>query len=155
MILLVATSLLAAVTVLWIQSRFEAGDENNALALVQAYQSKAGVSIPDVIANRHPEKVVEWSTATESSCFQHIRVHAVVRGDRAAEPVVYAFVVDINGPVIHPGNEPGRELLAALDHALPAVSAQTAGSAQATTSAANASATASTRAAAQAAGSAP
>ena len=119
MILFVATSLLAAICVIWIQRRFEADDEHKALLLVQTYESPAKVTIPAVIAHRHPEKVVEWSTATESACFQHIRVHAVVHADPAAEPVVYAFIVDINGPSIHPGNEPGRELMAALDRPWP------------------------------------
>ena len=124
MILFVATSLLAALCVVWIQRRFEADDENKALQLVQTYESQAKVTIPAVIAHRHPDKVVEWSTATESACFQHIRVHAVVHADPAAQPVVYAFIVDINGPSIHPGNEQGRELLGELDHPLPAGSAR-------------------------------
>jgi hypothetical protein len=123
MILLVATSLLAAVTILWFQGRFEADDEKQALNLVQGYQPPGGRSIPDVLAERHPNKPVEWSVATESACFQHIRVHAVVRPDGAPEPLVYAFVVDINGPAIHPGNEAGRELLGHLNEPPPRPSA--------------------------------
>ena len=132
-IIMVVTSLLAAMTLLWLQSRFEHGDEKNALALVETYRSKSGVSIPDVLSQRHPGKQVKWSTATQSACFQHIRVHGVVLVDPVKEPLVYAFAVDINTRSIHPANEAGRDVLAALDKPLPrptpSASASAAGSA--------------------------
>jgi hypothetical protein len=118
-LIMVVTAILAAITVVWLQSRFEHGDERNALGLVQSYRSKAGVSIPQVLSRRHPDRAAKWSTATESSCFQHIRVHAVIYPEPGSEPLVYAFTVDINGPSIHPANKQGEELMAALDTPLP------------------------------------
>ena len=117
-IIMVVTSLLAAISLLWLQSKFEHGDERNALGLVQNYRSKSGVSIPDVLSHWHPGKAPQWSSATESSCFQHIRVHAVVVVDPRQEPTIYAFAVDINAPSIHPANEPGKKVLAALNKPL-------------------------------------
>ena len=120
MVIMVATSILAAMTVLYVQGRYEKGDMKNALQLVQTYRSKAGVSVPDVLSHQHPGKSVTWDTVVENSCFQHIRVVAFVNEDPAADPVVYAFTVDINGPSIHPANENGRQLLSQLDKPLPA-----------------------------------
>ncbi|MBM4356739.1 MAG: hypothetical protein FJ096_01380 [Deltaproteobacteria bacterium] len=111
------TSLFAAGSILWMQRKFEAGDERNALALVQGYRPTQA-SIPDMISVKHPGRPIAWSTATESACFQHVRVHAVVE-EPGAEPMLYAFTVDINGPSIHPANEPGRALLAGIDAPLP------------------------------------
>jgi len=116
-ITMVLTSLFAAGSVLWMQQKFEAGDERNALAVVQAYRARHA-SIPEVLESRHPGRPVAWSTATESACFQHVRVHAVIE-EPGLEPSLYAFTVDINGPSIHPANEGGRAVLAALDTPLP------------------------------------
>lgn len=118
-IALVATAMLAAATVLFVQGRFEVSDENAALALVKEYRSRAGVSVPELLAYHHPEHVVAWTTGTESACFQHIRVEATV----GAPAVVYAFAVDINGPSIHPANEEGKRLLGEIDAPLPTTSA--------------------------------
>jgi hypothetical protein len=120
-LVMLLTSLLAAVSILWMQRKFEAGDERNALAVVQGYRPK-GVTIPELIHERHGKRQIDWSTATESACFQHVRVHAVVT-EPGKEPSVYAFTVDINGPVIHPANELGRELMAGLDRSGSAASA--------------------------------
>lgn len=110
---MVLTSALAAGSILYLQARFNAGDERNALALVQTYRAKSGRSLPEVIAEENQGNAPEWSTATESSCFQHERVRAQVGGD--AGVTTYDFVVDINGPSIHPGNEEGKRALEALD----------------------------------------
>ncbi len=120
-ILMVLTALLAAATVLWMQGRFEAADERASLALVQEYRSRTGAGLPALIAERHHQRPVAWSTATESACFQHVRVHAVVEEPGSAA-TLYAFTVDINGPVIHPANEASRELMKLLDEPPPAPS---------------------------------
>jgi hypothetical protein len=116
MVLLIVTSLLAAITVLYVQGRFQSSDEGHALGVVQSYRSPAGVSIPDLLAHHHPGAPVAWSAHTESACFQHIRVRADVAG---AEPAAYTFVVDINGPAIHPGDDRSRALIAEMDRPLP------------------------------------
>ena len=139
---MVMTSALAAGTILYVQARFNAADEHNALTVVQSYRAHSGRSLPEVIGDgqqgappcggsapaptgaspewAHPAALpgpgcrppAEWSTATESSCMQHERVRATVTTD--AGIVTYDFVVDINGPSIHPGNENGRRALEAL-----------------------------------------
>jgi hypothetical protein len=119
-LMMTATAMLAALTVLYMQSRFERADERHGLELVQSYHSKAGVSVPELIAVHHPDKVVEWSTHTESSCFQHIRVAALVHD---APEVTYQFDVDINGPSIHPANDAGLRLLGEMDVPSPHLSA--------------------------------
>jgi len=109
---MVLTSALAAGSILYLQGRFNAGDERNALALVREYRAKSGRSLPEVLEESSGNVKPEWSTATESSCFQHERVRAEVATD--AGVVTYDFLVDINGPSIHPGNENGKRALEAL-----------------------------------------
>jgi hypothetical protein len=122
--MLIATSgVLAGATILWVQSKFDAADRRAALSVVQDYHSKGGRSVPDVLGARHPGASIEWSTENESACLQHVRVHALVSNPAALTPSVYDFVVDINGPSIHPGNPAGKEVLGALDEPEPRVSA--------------------------------
>lgn len=110
---MVVTSALAAGSLLYLQARFNASDEKNALAIVQTYRSRSGRSLPEVLTQENAgSSGPEWSTRTESSCFQHERVRAQMNGARGA--VTYDFLVDINGPSIHPGNENGRRALEAL-----------------------------------------
>lgn len=111
---MVLTSALAASSILYLQGRFSAGDERNALVVVQTYRAKTGRSLPDVIGEQSPGAPIDWSTSTESSCFQHERVRALAATDAGLES--YDFVVDINGPSIHPGNENGKRALEALGH---------------------------------------
>jgi hypothetical protein len=114
-ILFVVTSAVAAFSVLWMQGRFEASDARHAEAVVQEYRSTFGVSVPDALSHRHPGKGIQWASQVESSCFQHIRVYASVNADPRKPPKVYIFLVDLNGPAIHPGNEAGKDLLGMLD----------------------------------------
>ena len=110
---MVLTSALAAGTILYLQARFDAGDEKSALEVVQNYRARSGRSLPEVIVEGRPgAPPPEWSTATDSSCKQHERVRAEVATD--AGVVTYDFVVDINVPSIHPGNENGKRALEAL-----------------------------------------
>jgi hypothetical protein len=112
MIVMVATALAAAACILWMQRRYEAADAEHALEIVQDYRAHRGRTIPEALAARHPGRVPSWRGTIQSSCFQHILVEATVTD--GGEATVYAFMVDLNGPAIHPGNEHGRELLATL-----------------------------------------
>ncbi|WP_437481750.1 hypothetical protein WME75_39160 [Sorangium sp. So ce1014] len=118
-LLLVGTSAVAAGVVLQVQSRFNASDRRAALGIVQQYRPEGGRSVPEAIGARHPGKAPVWSTATESACFQHVRVRATIEGEPSA---AYDLLVDINGPSIHPGNREGEAILGELSR-LPAESA--------------------------------
>jgi hypothetical protein len=111
-VILVATSASAAASLLYLQARFDASDEKNALTIVQTYRAHSGKSLPDVVAQENAGRVPEWSARTESSCFGHERVRAQLNAESGV--VTYDFLVDINGPSIHPGNENGRRALEAL-----------------------------------------
>ena len=122
-LVLLSMTLLAFVAIMVMQSKFDGADQNAAVGIVQTAPSKTGRTIQDVLSERHPGKPPLWSSSTESSCFQHVRVRASILPEPAAQPVNYDFVVDINGPSIHPGNPAGEELLRALAEPAPASSA--------------------------------
>jgi hypothetical protein len=113
---MVVTALAAAVSVVYLQHRFDAADVKNCVAIAQTYKAPSGRTIPGVLEKRHPGAAVEWRGTEESSCFQHVRVDAVVtpKGEPAVD---YAFSVDLNGPSIHPANPLGQQALEALDEA--------------------------------------
>ena len=108
--LLVASSaMLALVLIYWVQAKFDGADRRAAVGVVQQYRSKKGWTIPEILDARHPGLPASWSVQTESSCNQHERVTAVVGNER------YDFMVDINGPSIHPGNAPSEAVVQQLD----------------------------------------
>lgn len=122
-LVLLSMTLLAFVAIVVMQSKFDGADQNAAVGIVQTAPSKTGRTIQDVLSERHPGKPPLWSSSTESSCFQHVRVRASVLPEPAAQPVNYDFVVDINGPSIHPGNPAGEEVLRALNEPAPSAAA--------------------------------
>lgn len=122
MVLLTMT-LTAFVVIVVMQSKFDGADQRAAMALVQSTRSANGRTIVDVLDARHPGREAVWSVGTESACFQHERVRATVTPTPAAEPIAYDFVVDINGPSVHPGNPAGESLLKQLAEMPPASAA--------------------------------
>jgi hypothetical protein len=109
MTLAMSSALVALAFILWLQSKFNGADQKAALSVVQEYRSKHNRSIPEVLDEKHPGHDPLWTVETESACMQHERVRAAVDGAR------YDFVVDINGPSIHPGNPASEEVLRDLD----------------------------------------
>jgi hypothetical protein len=114
---LVTLTIVLVVALFWIQAKFDGADRKAALGVVQSYRARGGWSIPELIDRRHPGKQTLWSAATQSSCMQHQRVQAVV-----AE-TTYVFMVDINGPSIHPGNAASEAVIKHFDQPRPAGSA--------------------------------
>jgi len=113
----ISTAMIAVVVIVWVQAKFDGADRKAALGIVHQYRSKQGWSIPEVLDKKRPGKPPTWTVQTESACLQHERVRAAV-GDE-----LYDFMVDINGPSIHPGNPAGEEVLSELDEPRPAGSA--------------------------------
>lgn len=116
---LLVLSVSAAAVILYVQARFDTADRHAGLVLVHEYHSPKGRTLPEILAERHPGKTPTWSTTTESGCLQHIRVSAAV-DDPPGSTTVYEFLIDINGPSIHPGNPAGQQAIAELDVAKPA-----------------------------------
>jgi hypothetical protein len=121
-LVLASMTLLAFVAIVVMQSKFDGADQKAAVGIVQMTPSKTSRTVPDVLAAKHPGKPPIWSSTTDSACFQHVRVRATISPDPPAEPVNYDFVVDINGPSIHPGNPAGEDVLRALNEPAPSSS---------------------------------
>jgi hypothetical protein len=116
---LVGISVPTGLIMVYMQSKFDEADRKAALSIVHQHRSRQGWSVPEVLDDLHPGKSAVWSTATESTFYQHVRVRANVSGPTAAEAVAYDFVVDINGPSIHPGNPAGERVVKRLDEPKP------------------------------------
>jgi hypothetical protein len=115
---MVLTALAASASVVYLQHRFDAADVKSSVEIAKSYRAPTGKTLPGVLEARHPGAAVEWRGTEESSCFQHVRVNAVVTpGDSGEAPSDYAFSIDLNGPSIHPANPLGQEALLALDQA--------------------------------------
>ncbi len=107
-----SATLLALVSMFWIQSKFEAADRRAAINLVHDYRAKGGWTVPDLLDARHPGSSPTWTVETQSSCLHHYeKVTAVVSGER------YEFMVDIDGPSIHPGNRESEAVVQQLGDA--------------------------------------
>lgn len=108
-LLVASSSMLALVSIFVIQSKFDGADRRAAVGVVQQYRSRQGWTIPEILDVQHPGRAAAWSVQTESSCMQHQRVTAVIGDAR------YDFMVNINGPSIHPGNPPSEAVMKQLD----------------------------------------
>jgi hypothetical protein len=118
-----SATLLALVVMFWLQSKFDGADRNAALGVVHDYRSRTGWTVPEILDARHPGHPPVWRVETESSCRQHERVFAEVDGVR------YQFMVDINGPSIHPGNHESESVVKQLGDERPGWSPAASGSA--------------------------
>ncbi len=117
---MVLTAIAAAASMLYLQQRFDAADVKNGVAIARTYRAPSGWTLPDVIEARYPKSSVQWSGEEQSACMQHVRVDAHVAPAAGGAPLDYAFVVDLNGPSIHPGNPLGEEAIGGLDAPRPA-----------------------------------
>jgi hypothetical protein len=104
-----SATLLAIAAMWWLQSRFDGADRKAAVGMVRDYRARSGWTVPEILDARHPGSTPVWSVETESSCRQTQRVTADVAGVR------YQFMVDINGPSIHPGNRESEGVMKQLD----------------------------------------
>jgi hypothetical protein len=86
-----SATLLALVSMFWIQSKFDGADRRAALGVVREYRSRGGWTIPEILDAKHPGHPPVWTVETQSSCRQHEKVSVDVDGIR------YQFMVDING----------------------------------------------------------
>jgi hypothetical protein len=112
---MVLTALAAAISVLYLQQRFDAGDVKSSLEIAKTYRAPGGRTLSDVIHARYPGAAIDWKGTEESSCFQHVRVDALVTPANGGPPVDYAFTIDVNGPSIHPGNALGQTAIEGLE----------------------------------------
>jgi hypothetical protein len=108
-------TLLALASMLWLQTKFDGADRKAAVGVVHDYRAKGGWTIPEILDAKHPGHPAVWSVQTDSSCMQRERVSADVDGVR------YQFMVDINGPSIHPGNRESETILLELGEERPSV----------------------------------
>ncbi len=113
--LLVGSATLLALVLMWvIQSKFEGADRRAALGLVHDYRAKGGWTIPEILDGKHAGHAAGWTVETQSSCLHHYeKVSAQVDG------VTYLFMVDIDGPSIHPGNPASEPVVQQLDQPRP------------------------------------
>ena len=108
-----SATLLAVVAMFWLQSKFDGADRKAAVGVVREYRARGGWTVPEILSARHPDRTPVWTAETQSSCLQHEKVSADVDG------VHYQFVVDINGPSIHPGNPASEAVVKQLGDARP------------------------------------
>jgi len=105
-----SATLLAVVSMFWLQSKFEAADRKAAVALVHDYRSRAGWTVPEAFDALHPGKPTHWEVETVPACLHHYE-----RVSIESDGVSYQFMVDIDGPAIHPGNHESEAVLRQLD----------------------------------------
>jgi hypothetical protein len=107
-----SATLLAVVSMFWIQSKFDAADRKAAVAVVHEYRSRAGWTVPEAFDALHPGRPTHWSVETVPACLHHYE-----RVSIESDGVSYQFMVDIDGPAIHPGNHESEAVLRQLDEA--------------------------------------
>ena len=102
----------AALSVEYLQGRFDRSDERGAVGVVRDYRPPGEQTTVDrLLASRHGIRPgdLRWSGALTSGCFGYVRVTCEVPSN---PPVVYRFDVDINRNAIHPGNDRASRFLA-------------------------------------------
>jgi hypothetical protein len=107
---MIVTAVGAAAALVYLQQRSAAADAKAGLAIAQDHRGASGRTLSEILEAREPGAAIIWSSVQESACFSHVRVeaHAGPRAD-------YVFLVDLNGPSIHPGNPAGEEAIRALE----------------------------------------
>jgi hypothetical protein len=108
-----SATLLAVVCMWWLQSKFDGADRKAAVGVVHDYRSRTGWTVPEILDARHPGAHATWAVVTESSCRQVQKITVDVAGVR------YEFMVDINGPSIHPGNHESEAVMKQLGEPRP------------------------------------
>ncbi len=102
-----------AVSYVWLQGLFDGGDLRKAVRLVHEYRAGA---IDRAIEARHAGELaspVAWEAEILSGFWGHVRVHgrAFLKDGRTID---YQFDTNLSDSSIHPGNDPGKEILLAL-----------------------------------------
>jgi hypothetical protein len=113
-VMMILTALAAAASVAYLQQRFDAADVKSSVEIAKTYRAPSGRTLSDAIQVSNPGAAIDWKGTEESSCFQHVRVDAVVTPAGGGPPLDYAFTIDINGPSIHPGNALGQTAIEGL-----------------------------------------
>ncbi len=144
-----SSSLLAIVAIFVIQSKFDGLDRKNAVELVQRYRSRTGWTVPELLDKKHPGEAANWEVKTQSSCQQHEKVTV------AYPTATYEFMVNINGPSLHPGNQASESIMSGLDTEKPVAPPAASGSGSAAPAAGSAAAPPSSASAPASASAAP
>lgn len=110
-----------ALTLSWLQGRFDTSDHEKALKLINTYRARPnGPTISEVILAKHrdlKEHQLAWSTEITSGCLGIVRATALVPKRESGDAVTYSFDVRLTDPSIHPTDPATIEILKALNTA--------------------------------------